>query len=139
MYGYNFPNYQQYQQYQQPTQDERIWVQNETSAEAYLVAPNGFVRLWDSSKPVFYEKRADANGRPLPLEAYEYSKRALNKPIDIEGIDSYYKEALEGLTRRIEALEKEAHNESNADISTVSTVQETVSRKPTARGTKADS
>lgn len=71
MYGGNYyqPNYQQ-----QPAQDERIWVQNETSAEAYLVAPNGFVRLWDSSRPVFYEKRADSTGRPLPMDVFEYSR-----------------------------------------------------------------
>ena len=56
MYNYpylqNFqPNFQQsnFNQQQNTTQDERIWVQNETSAEAYLLAPNGFARLWDSS------------------------------------------------------------------------------------------
>lgn len=36
------------------------------------MAANGFVRLWDSNKPIFYEKRADMNGRPMPLVAYEY-------------------------------------------------------------------
>lgn len=86
MYGY--PNYLQnyqpkyqnnYAQQQQPQQntspqDERIWVQNETSAEAYLLAPNGFVRLWDSGRPVFYEKRADATGRPMPMRMFEYKE-----------------------------------------------------------------
>lgn len=90
MYGY--PNYQQnYQQnYNQARpfmnqvqntftpnntpQDERIWVQNETSAEAYLLAPNGFVRLWDSSQPRFYEKSADCTGRPMPLKTFEYKE-----------------------------------------------------------------
>ena len=56
----------------QATQDDRIWVASESAAEAFLVAANGFVRLWDSNKPVFYEKRADMNGRPMPLVAYEY-------------------------------------------------------------------
>lgn len=55
-------------------QDERIWVQNETSAEAYLLAPNGFVRLWDSSQPRFYEKSADCTGRPMPLKVFEYKE-----------------------------------------------------------------
>ena len=56
----------------QATQDDRIWVASESAAEAFLVAANGFVRLWDSNKPVFYEKRADMNGRPMPLVSYEY-------------------------------------------------------------------
>lgn len=56
----------------QAAQDDRIWVASESAAEAFLVAANGFVRLWDSNKPIFYEKRADMNGRPMPLVAYEY-------------------------------------------------------------------
>lgn len=63
---------------QQPT-DERIWVQGQNAAEAYLVAANGFVRLWDSSKPVFYEKRADASGRPS-MEMFEYKRKGSEMP-----------------------------------------------------------
>lgn len=90
MYGYpNYPqnNQQTYNQARQfmnqaqntytpinTPQDERIWVQNETSAEAYLLAPNGFVRLWDSSQPRFYEKSADCTGRPMPLKVFEYKE-----------------------------------------------------------------
>lgn len=59
----------------QATQDDRIWVASESAAEAFIVGANGFVRLWDSNKPVFYEKRADMNGRPMPLVAYEYKIR----------------------------------------------------------------
>ena len=86
-YGY-YPNYNyfqpqapqvpQVQQFQPPTpiqptiQDERIWVASESAAEAYPVTANGFVRLWDSNNPIFYEKRADASGRPFPLVKYEY-------------------------------------------------------------------
>lgn len=78
------PGYNQPMPMQQPTapaqapqaaQDDRIWVASESAAEAFLVAANGFVRLWDSNKPVFYEKRADVNGRPMPLVAYEYKIR----------------------------------------------------------------
>lgn len=126
MYGYNNPYLQNYQGIPQqnnniPTQnmniprlntstDGRIWVQNETSAEAYLLAPNEFVRLWDSSRPVFYEKRADATGRPLPMDVYEYNKILLkndgvndtpnNLPLD--DINARFDE----ITSRIEALEK---------------------------------
>lgn len=64
----------------QAMQDDRIWVASESAAEAFLVAANGFVRLWDSNKPVFYEKRADMNGRPMPLVAYEYKIRDAATP-----------------------------------------------------------
>lgn len=80
-YGYNQPQpmYQMNtqpqatQQVQVQTQDDRMWVASQTAAEAYpMMQPNGFIRLWDSNKPYYYEKRADASGRPLPMLAYEY-------------------------------------------------------------------
>ena len=120
------PQYQaQHPQYQTPQQpqDERIWVQNATAAEAYLVAPNSFVRLWDSSKPVFYEKRADMTGRPFPIEAYEYSK-VTAQPVIQERPTVDYTEEIKALKRRIEALEKGATYaaESNADDTGIQSV-----------------
>lgn len=58
----------------QPMQDERIWVSSQQSAESYLVAANSFVRLWDSSRPVFYEKSADCTGRPMQMKVFEYKE-----------------------------------------------------------------
>jgi hypothetical protein len=55
-------------------QDERIYVSNQQAAESYIVAANGFVRLWDSSQPRFYEKIADYTGRPMPMKIYEYKE-----------------------------------------------------------------
>ena len=83
--GYFQPNYFQPPAPMQPpqaSQDDRIWVASESAAEAFLVAANGFVRLWDSNKPVFYEKRADMNGRPMPLVAYEYKIRDAAAAVD---------------------------------------------------------
>lgn len=125
---YQQPNYQPQPQPSLPAQDERIWVQNETSAEAYLVAPNGFVRLWDASKPVFYEKRADATGRPYPMDAYEYSRKSphtsalLTEPKESSSED--FRAEIEALTKRIEALENNKKGvkkdaKSNADDSDV--------------------
>lgn len=136
MYGYNNPYLQNYQnnygnvaqQQSNVPQDERIWVQNETSAEAYLLAPNGFVRLWDSSSPRFYEKRADATGRPLPLDIYEY-KRVMPQTatsndevgkISMDDINARFEE----ITSRIEELEKAKKvtknaKQSNADDTSV--------------------
>lgn len=92
-------------QMQQAPQDERIWVQNQTSAEAYLVAPNGFVRLWDSSAPVFYEKRADATGRPYPLDIYEYSRKKPQNPILDNDSTNGLRDEIEALKARLSALE----------------------------------
>lgn len=134
MYGYSNPYQQNYLNnyaQQMPTQDERIWVQNETSADAYLVAPNGFVRLWDSNKPIFYEKRADASGRPYPIEAYEYTKIASNRGSEMQGYTLELNDKLEGLTRRIEALEEGQRHEyeSDADDSAIPAIQKSVSRR----------
>ena len=112
MYGFQ-NNY-----FNQPAADERIWVQNQTAAEAYLMAPNSFVRLWDANQPVFYEKRSDVTGRPMPLEIYEYAKRKpIEAPLTNNATVDYQKE-LEALQRRVEALERginESVSESDAN------------------------
>lgn len=121
------------------SQDERIWVQNEVSADAYLVAPNGFVRLWDANKQRFYEKRADATGRPMPMETYEYSKIASGSPLNNQGIGLDYSKEIEGLMRRIEALEEAINEQSNADDTGIQQIQEKLSRESKGRSRKADS
>lgn len=132
MYGY-FNPYQQaqysqtpmYQQRQEQTTDDRIWVQNETAAEAYLIAPNSFVRLWDANKPVFYERRADATGRPLPMERYEF-KRISSQIQEINTqTENVLREEIKALNERITALERKEQNhvsESYADDLAVQSV-----------------
>lgn len=88
--------------------DERIWVNGEAQARDYLIAPNGFVRLWDSNEPKFYEKKADVSGRPI-LETYEYRKiEGTTKPKTAQNgfIGEGLKEEIEGLKRRILVLER---------------------------------
>lgn len=41
-----------------------IWVNNESEAQNYPVAPNNAVALWDSQKAAIYLKQADASGKP---------------------------------------------------------------------------
>lgn len=91
--------------------DERIWVNGEGQAMDYLIAPNGFVRLWDSGANVFYEKRADASGRPF-LEAFEYTRRG-NKPIQKEDATIDYGKQIRALEGRLRALEKELGYDAN--------------------------
>ena len=112
---YGQMNYQPMQNIPNPTQtDERIWVQNEVSAEAYLVAPNSFVRLWDSSKPRFYEKRADATGRPLPMDTFEYARiQPKSETLEPSPTVDYLKE-INALKERISALESVKGGRRNA-------------------------
>lgn len=116
--GYFQPNYfspqmptmqqpQMPMQSQQAPQDDRIWVASESAAEAFQMVPNGFVRLWDSNKPVFYEKRADMNGRPMPLVAYEYKIRDAAAP---EVVNPDFEKRLSALEDKIKAMEGTKHD-----------------------------
>lgn len=66
-----------YQQYPQPQSNNQglQWVQGETGAKSYLVAPNSSVLLMDSEQSVFYIKSADQAGMPMPLRIFDYSER----------------------------------------------------------------
>lgn len=91
MAGYNgFPaTYQPYIPYQQtvapmqqqqaqPTQQTGnglVWVQGESAAKSYPVAPNNTVLLMDSEGDRFYLKSADASGMPLPLRTFVYHEQ----------------------------------------------------------------
>ena len=60
-----------------------IWVQGETGAKSYPVAPNTTVLLMDSESGRFYLKTADHSGMPLPLRMFEYTEvfaNASNSP-----------------------------------------------------------
>lgn len=83
---YGYPNYSQfypqtYPQYAPPVQDnlaqlrqnsmtvqnggdDRIWIQGEVGAKAYIVAPGNTVPLWDSETQTIYLKSVNANGIP---------------------------------------------------------------------------
>lgn len=141
MYGLNQNYLPTYNYSPQATTDERIWVQNQTSAEAYLVAPNSFVRLWDSSLPRYYEKRADATGRPYPIEVYEYSRVTPNESVSSGKGNVDYTDEIKRLNERISALEKELKNvsKSYANDTTVQSVQTEFPRQSTGRSTKASS
>lgn len=103
------PQYNQPQNLQmQGSVDERIWVQGQGAAEAYLVAPNSFVRLWDSSASRFYEKRTDVSGRPY-METFEYKRLGSEQPSGevstVEARNNVYDEKFASLESRIASLE----------------------------------
>lgn len=77
--AYNFPvNYQPAQYYypQQQNQPSNsiIWVQGESGAKSYLVAPGNTVQLWDSESQTIYLKSADASGMPS-IKILDYTVR----------------------------------------------------------------
>lgn len=112
---YQQPMYQQpigmQPQAPQPMQDDRIWVANEQAADSYQIVPNGFARLWDSNQPVFYEKRADATGRPMPLVAYEYKLRAAPVPVAQTAPANNWEDRLKAVEEKLRAMEGVKHDE----------------------------
>lgn len=100
------PLYQPQMPQNQPVRntDERIWVQGEAGANAYLVAPNSFVRLWDSQQPLFYEKRTDSSGRPI-TETFEYKKKSEQHPT-VAVPDDDISERIRTIEDRITNLER---------------------------------
>lgn len=86
------------------SQDDRIWVPSRAAADAYLIAPNGFATLWDSTKSVFYEKRADASGRPS-LREFTYSEKAAPIQEETPNNMEIFESRLDEFNRRLEKLE----------------------------------
>jgi len=79
----NYPQYQQpYQpaqpQQNQPQNNNLLWVQGESAAKAYPVAPNNSVLLLDSESSVMYIKTTDNSGIPQPLRIFDYTERTQN-------------------------------------------------------------
>lgn len=57
-----------------------IWVQGESGAKSYMVAPNSTVMLMDSESQRFFLKSTDASGMPQPLRIFEYHETTQNAP-----------------------------------------------------------
>ena len=88
-----------------------VWVQGETGAKAYPVAPNMTVQLMDSEKDRFYIKSSDASGMPLPLRIFDYTE--IKSDPSAGPLDYATKKDIDELRKRIEelAVNKETGNE----------------------------
>ena len=62
----------------QPQSNGIVWVQGESAAKSFPVAPNTTVMLLDSESSTFYLKTSDASGMPLPLRVFDYKERTQN-------------------------------------------------------------
>ena len=60
-------------------QNDFIWVQGESGAKAYLVAPGATVTLWDSESPTIYIKSADGRGIPS-MRVLDFTERTVSAP-----------------------------------------------------------
>jgi len=69
------PNYMTpMSQNQTQNNSSMVWVQGESGAKAYPVAPGMSQVLFDSESQVFYIKSADQSGMPQPLRIFSYSE-----------------------------------------------------------------
>lgn len=85
MFNYGYPwnsaGTQSYNVSQQAGQSGNInWVQGESGAKSYLVAPGQSVLLMDSESNVFYIKSSDPSGMPMPLRVFDYTERVAKNP-----------------------------------------------------------
>ena len=110
---YYQPQYQPMPQ-QQPQQNV-IWVQGESAARSYLMAPNTTLPLWDSEANVIYLKTTDAAGMPS-MKVLDYTVRSqapANAPVAASPASptdspSYATHAeIDALTARIDARKAE--------------------------------
>ena len=113
-YNYGFPaTYQPVYPVQQPVvqtqaqaqqQNGIIWVQGESAAKSYLVAPGQTVQLWDSEEKVIYLKSADASGMPS-MKVLDYTIRGDANTAQAPAAEYATKDDLRALEDKIRELE----------------------------------
>ena len=103
----NVPYVPAQQQSQAQTQNNNsiIWVQGESGAKSYLVAPNQSVVLWDTESQTIYVKSADASGMPS-IKALDYTMRESAPQTSVIPSESSFasKDDVDYLKKEIEAL-----------------------------------
>ena len=106
-----YPYYQQPQQTQQ--NGSPIWIQGESAAKSYLVAPNSTVVLFDSEQQTIYLKSADPSGMPsikiLDYTIRDSAKNGANSPVSptVDNLSTYAtKDEIKAVSDEITALRK---------------------------------
>jgi len=88
----------------QPTQTQQpntfVWVSGEQAARSYPIAPGATVLMMDSEAQTFYIKKADASGRPFPLEIYDFAPRAAQQQTAPQAESNFVK--MEDIDRIVE-------------------------------------
>lgn len=94
-----------------------IWVQGESGAKAYPVAPGNSLALFDSESDRFFIKSTDASGMPSPLRVFNYTEQKENNVISnaIHTENDYvtrkeFEELLEKINQKNQYVRKENKN-----------------------------
>ena len=103
---YQNPYLIQQPQYAQPQQSGIIWIQGESAAKSYLVAPNTSVALWDSERQTVYIKSADASGMPS-MKTLDYTIRENAQPQPANTVIYATKDDVASLNDQIAAVRAE--------------------------------
>lgn len=112
--AYYPPQAQPTQPTQTQTASEFRWVQGESGAKSYLVAPNQTVTLWDSESHTIYLKSADSMGMPS-MKILDYTIRGESPAVStMPQTDYATKDDLESLRGEIASL-KEKIKEKKGD------------------------
>lgn len=90
----------------QPPQNGFVWVDGIDEANAFYVAPNNSVPLWDKNSPTIYKKSADSTGRQT-MQIFDLVERQ-QKPT--ENPDFVLRTEFEELKAKIDKL-TEANDE----------------------------
>lgn len=94
----------------QPANNDIIWVQGESGAKAYLVAPNTTVTLWDSESPTIYLKSSDGRGVPS-MRILDFTERRVaaqntpNSATTASGGNSSYDKQIAEIEAKYEEIE----------------------------------
>lgn len=99
------PVYQVPVQQPQNQQSGIIWVQGESAAKSYLVAPGSTVQLWDSEEKVIYLKSADASGMPS-MKILDYTIRGEETKTE-QAPEYATKSELDALAEKIKDMKEE--------------------------------
>ena len=107
------------QNYQQPVNNSSnmVWVQGESGAKAYPIAPGTSQVLFDSEAQIFYIKSADQSGMPQPLRVFSYAEcnEADMKHNDIDTsmfiTRDEFEDAIDSITRSIRKQNNNNNNE----------------------------
>ena len=84
-----------------------IWVQGESGAKAYPVAPGNSVWMMDSESDNFYIKSVDISGVPMPLRIFSYSEVVQTQPTEVHTESFATQDDLENLRQELrQALEE---------------------------------
>lgn len=85
-----------------------VWVQGESGAKSFSVAPNNTVLLMDSEENKFYLKSADSSGVPLPLRTFDYTEVTKDTHKDKDDTAYVSKADFDKLKNKVEGLLSQA-------------------------------